>query len=492
MRLSGLADALRDLCTLAFPEGKEGGNPVLTGVCSDSRRVEPGDLFLALPGFRENGLRFVREAAARGARAALGTPTTGLEIPFLIPLDGAEVARVAGEAAHTLAGGPSDSLMVLAVTGTNGKTTVVHLIHQALGKASIPAARCGTLGRCFSGKTQTQEWTTPPSDVLHSWLAEVQSGGGKVVALEASSHALAQDRLAGAAVDAAGWTNLTQDHLDYHPDPEAYARAKARLIHSLPAGAPAFLPEGQDSILGPCRGARAELVPWSLEGSAPLRGRAEFHPEGLLLAVEGSWGAGEIHSSLVGRHNAENLLLAWGLLRAAGLTEEEVSLGLSQAAPPEGRLERICPRGDRFLYVDFAHTPAALEEVLASIRTSHPGKKLGVVFGAGGDRDPGKRFPMGQAAASGSDWCIVTTDNARTESPEAIAEQVAEGVRASGREACIELDRRTAIRAGFEKTAPGDVLVVAGKGHETWQELDGVRHPFDDRLELEEAASCTA
>ena len=313
-----------------------------------------------------------------------------------------------------------------------------------------------------------------------------------MVALEASSHALAQDRLAGAQMDAAGWTNLTQDHLDYHPDPEAYARAKARLIHSLPAGAPAFLPQSQDSILVHCRGARAELVPWSLEGSAPLRGRAEFHPDGLLLAVEGSWGAGEIHSPLVGRHNAENLLLAWGLLRAAGLTVDEASRGLSQAVAPAGRLERICPRGDRFLYVDFAHTPAALEEVLASVRASHPGKKLGVVFGAGGDRDPGKRFPMGKAAASGSDWCIVTTDNARTESPSAIAEQVAEGVRASGRDAFIELDRRAAIRAGLERTAPGDILVVAGKGHETWQELDGVRHPFDDRFELEEAVSCMA
>ena len=490
MRLSGLLDALQDWCDLVSPAGGQGVDPVLTGVCSDSREIVPGDLFLALPGLTSDGMDYASEAVSSGARVVLSAAPGTEKVPYLIPKGSLSLAELAGQVAHVLTGRPSDSLFILGVTGTNGKTTVVHLVHQVLEAASIPTGRCGTLGRFFRGTNHAQNLTTPPVDTLQAWFSEVFQAGGRAVALEASSHGLSQCRLAGVSMDAAGWTNLTQDHLDYHSDIASYAKAKAGLIHALPAGSPAFVPLGEDRILAPCQGALAEIIPWGLGDRAPLRGKVEFHAEGLILAIEGSWGGGEIRSSLVGRHNAENLLLAWGLSRSVGLSEEEASRGLSDATSPIGRLERIRAGGNRFLYVDYAHTPAALEEVLAAIRASHPSKQLGLVFGAGGDRDSLKRFPMGVAAAQGADWCIVTTDNARMESPVSIAEAVADGVRSCGVEPLVELDRRSAIRMGLKKTAPGDVLVVAGKGHETWQNVGGVRFPFSDKVELEEAVGC--
>lgn len=467
-----------------------GADPELRRACFDSRAVEPGDLFCALPGAREDGRRHCAGALSRGAAALLlAPPAAAAAVPQILAGD---AARMAGEAAHLLAGEPSSALWCAAVTGTNGKTSTVLLTAQALDAAGIPCARAGTLGFAFGALARRTVETTAAADRLHGWLAEAEQAGARACALEASSHGIAQQRLAGVRLAAAAWTNLTHDHLDYHRTLEAYADAKAALFHGLEAGATAMVP-AQGGFAEPrTRGLHARRLLWSLEGVGELRGHATFGAGGVCLTIAGELGAAEIQSALPGRHNAENLLLAWGLARLAGVGGAEAAAALGAARGAPGRLERILPGAPWRLFVDYAHTPDALARAIEALRASHPGARLGVVFGAGGDRDARKRGPMGETVARAADWCLVTSDNPRGEEPAAIAAQVAEGVLAAGRAPEIVLDRRAAIRAALARLQPGEVLLVAGKGHEDYQEIRGVRHPFDDRIELEAAARCSA
>ncbi len=488
MRFRRLAHELEAFCT-AEPRD---GDPELLRACFDSRRVRPGDLFCALPGSRVAGARFLEEARGGGAAAfLLPDPAAGAGLPALHCRAGFSPRFVAGRAASILAGRPSENLWVAAVTGTNGKTTVVHLAGRALDSAGIPTLRIGTLGFHFGGAQVPDPNTTPSADRIQEELRRALDGGARAAVLEASSIGLDQDRLAGLAIDAAVWTNLTQDHLDYHGDLQTYARSKAGLFRGLPAGAHAFLPWGASRLRRLCGNLQAAEIGWSLDDSAaPLH--AAFRHEGgrLHLQVQGVLGRAAFSSPLVGRHNAENLLLAFGLLRSAGLGPEEAGNALSGLEAPPGRLERVAPDSPWFLYVDFAHTPDALERTLDALHGAHPRSRVGVVFGAGGDRDATKRGPMGAAVARGADWCIVTSDNPRFEEPAAIAGAVAEGVRKGGARPVVELDRQRAIREGLARLRPGDVLLVAGKGHESCQEVRGVRTPFDDRKELASALSC--
>lgn len=522
MLLSRLARTLSDHCTLAPPgTASADGDPELRRACFDSRRVQPGDLFCALPGEHTDGRRHVADAVDRGAAAVLSVGgLEGLAVPELRVQLGHRPAEVAGRAAAWLRGRPSAELLVAAVTGTNGKSTVVHLLQQAWESAGIAAARIGTLGFAHRGGAVDAANTTPTADLLHGWLAEAVAAGARAVAVEASSHGLDQDRLAGLEVDVAAWTNLSHDHLDYHRDLDAYAAAKARLFAMLPAGAPAFVPADDARVLGAVRGSRAALHTWRLtpagadarsaaarEGrsAAAREARSAAALEGRLLAASGGerggveleigglFGGGRLSSPLVGAHNAENLLVAFGLLRASGVGVDEALAGLASAAPAPGRLQRVAPDAPWRLFVDYAHTPDAVVNALQALRAAYPGARLGVVLGAGGDRDPAKRAPMGAAAARGADWCMFTSDNPRTEDPDAILAQVVAGARAAATDPATveaEVDRRIAIRAALQRLRPGDVLLVAGKGHETYQEIHGVRHPFDDRIELEEAARC--
>jgi len=465
----------------------------LRRACFDSRKVQRGDLFCALPGLQHNGDMFLAEALRKGACAVMrtGAPQV-LEVPeFLIDLQ-SDPAEAAGWAAHFLAGKPSEEMMVVAVTGTNGKTTLVHLLEQAMTQCGIPAARSGTLGLSYRGEERSTPNTTPAADVLHSWLADIRTQGAKALVLEASSHGLDQKRLAGLPVDLVGWTNLTQDHLDYHHSMEEYAKAKARLVHSLPAEGHAFLPFNHALVQGACRGARCGMSSWSLDSSdADLRGQFSVVKEGgLQLLIEGEWGNAEIMSPMVGKHNAANLLLAFGLMRASGASAEEAAraLGALQGAP--GRLEEVAPESDWHLFVDYAHTPDALSHAVDALREVYPESKIGVVFGAGGDRDQDKRPLMGEAVATRADWCVITSDNPRTENPSNIVDAVAQGARFGSANVSTCTDRRAAIQMGLNRLRPGDVLLLAGKGHEPYQEIHGVREPFDDRIELAEAARC--
>lgn len=506
MLLSRLARILSETCTLApLAEARGGADPDLLRAVFDSRQVQVGDLYCAIRGTQVDGRDYVADAIANGAAAVLsigGLPAP-LDVPELRVQLGIDPAHAAGLAANELAGRPSDELFVAALTGTNGKSTVVHLLQQAWQVASVPAARVGTLGFAWAGKERAALNTTPAADELHAFLAETRDAGARAVAVEASSHGIAQHRLAGLAVDVLGWTNLSHDHLDYHGDLESYAAAKAQLVHDLPRGATAFLPP-DPRVQSACRGARCEQVAWGLgDPSLALHGQAELAPQGgLQLQIGGRFGGGILNSRLVGEHNAENLLLAFGMLRVSGLDAETALAGLAAAEAAPGRLQRVATHSPWRLFVDYAHTPDAIERALAALRASYPSARVGIVIGAGGDRDPAKRGSMGAAAAQGADWCMFTSDNPRTEDPQSILAAVVEGAqqavsdseqaaRGSATELLVEVDRRAAIRAAVAHLKGGDVLLVAGKGHEPYQEIHGTRHPFDDCIELAEAVSCS-
>ena len=492
MRFSDLAGLLSGVAADA-PEGAA-GDPDLRRACFDSRRVQAGDLYCALPGHRADGRRFLADAEAAGAAAVLlQGEAPGTNLPLLrVPASGS-VAAFAGEAAHLLAGEPSRALWTSAVTGTNGKSTVVHLVDEALRGVGVASASAGTLGLRVGDRISPVHNTTPAADQLHDWLADAWAAGAEAAILEASSHGIVQDRLAGVRLDAAAWTNLSHDHLDYHQTLDAYGAAKGLLFRHLPAGAVGLLPAAQPGLREHCAGTSAELLDWGLDrGGAALRGELVEAEAELDLRIAGVFGNSRVRSRLIGRHNAENLLLAFGLLRLAGVEADAAGAALSQVGPAAGRLQRVAPDAPWSLYVDYAHTPEALERVLAALRDSHPDASLGVVFGAGGDRDSEKRAPMGAAVASACDWAILTNDNPRSEAPAAIAAQVHAGMVDGDAEVEVELDRHAAIRRAVERLQPGDVLLVAGKGHEDYQEVDGVRHDFDDRVELEEAAACSA
>jgi UDP-N-acetylmuramoyl-L-alanyl-D-glutamate--2,6-diaminopimelate ligase len=492
MLLSRLAQSLADTCTLAPQSVSLADHVEIRRASFDSREVQAGDLYCALPGARTDGRRYLAEAKKRGAVAILhigGVDTLGL--PELRVNLGSKVAFEAGRAASLLAGRPSAELLVAAITGTNGKSTVVHLLQQAWQVGSVPAGRVGTLGFAYGGHETVSLNTTPRGDQLHHWLAQIVTQGARAVAVEASSHGIDQGRLGGLEIDVVGWTNLSHDHLDYHHTLPAYAEAKAQLVHSLSAAAYAFLPACDPLIESATQGSVCQRVAFALEDcSQPLHAVYHSTAEGLHLKIGGEWGEGSLSSPLVGRHNGENLLLAFGLLRASGFSAELAVECLQKASSAPGRLQRVAESSPWLLFVDYAHTPDALERVLLALRESYPGKRIGVVCGAGGDRDPIKRAPMGQAAAEGSDWCMLTSDNPRCENPQSILDAVAAGARPVGKSLFLQLDRRQAICEAVQNLNSGDILLVAGKGHEPYQEINGVRYPFDDREILLEAVNC--
>lgn len=480
------------------PHGLDGGfDPQLLRACFDSRQVRPGDLFCALGGLRTDGRQYLSQAFEQGAGAFLlqGGQRYGA-VPHLVledKLDTTDVARSAGLAAHHLAGAPSDNMWIGAVTGTNGKSTVVHLVEQALNRCGVSAAGGGTLGLRFGETEQGVVNTTPSADILHGWLQEVLQEGAEAALFEASSVGIEQQRIAGVAIDCAAWTNLSHDHLDIHGTMEAYAAAKAKMFLALTDQAVALVP-AEEPLQALCRPTSATMVTWALHhDDADLRGICRVRPEGVHLDIRGIFGSGEIQSTLIGAHNAENLLLAFGMLRCAGIEPAPACEALASCTSVPGRLQRIAPEHAAHLFVDYAHSPEALDHVARALREAYPDARLGVVFGAGGDRDRAKRAPMGAAVADVADWCVITSDNPRGEEPGSIVAAVAEGVDASAQDckAIEEVDRRVAIRLAVARLQPGDVLLVAGKGHETYQEIEGVRHAFDDCEELLEAVACS-
>ena len=477
MRLSALL--MRDLAS----------DPEITGVTADSRKAAPGVLFAALPGVKADGAAFASSAVEQGAAAVLAAaPIDGLRAPVIIAHD---VRRAYALAAKVFHGAQPETC--LAVTGTNGKTSVAvfcRQIFQTLGKSS---ASLGTLGLTAGDEALTGPGlTTPDAGELARMLAELAQRRVTHLALEASSHGIEQRRLDGVTLKAAGFTNLTQDHLDYHGSMEAYGAAKLRLFTDLlPRGGWAVL--NADSPAYPmfaaaCADNGHSLLSVGHAGRDLRLARREASSDGQSLDLDVDGRRYTVRLPLAGAFQADNALVAAGLCIAAGEAPDAVLGALETLQGAPGRLQRVgagLRGGDA--YVDYAHTPDGLETVLKSLRP-HARGRLIVVFGAGGDRDVTKRALMGKAAAILADVAIVTDDNPRGEDPAAIRAAIlaaAPGAREIG-------DRRAAIAAGVEMLGPGDVLVVAGKGHERGQTVAGVVHPFDDVEETAKALGLAA
>jgi UDP-N-acetylmuramoyl-L-alanyl-D-glutamate--2,6-diaminopimelate ligase len=452
-------------------------DPDITGVTADSRRVKPGYLFAALPGANLDGRRFVPAALDAGAAAILaGEDMPGLSTPVV---RAADPRRAYALAAAALSG--HQPRVVVAVTGTNGKTSVAAFCRQIFARLGYASASMGTLGvRAGDEQLTAPGLTTPDAGDVADMMARLAERGVTHLALEASSHGVDQRRLDGVQLTAAGFLNLTQDHLDYHGDMEAYRAAKLRLFHTLlPRGRTAVLNADSDAFPAFAAAVRTHghtLMTVGAMGQGLNLIARRPAPNGQRLRI-GAWGREyEIVLPLAGAFQAANALVAAGLCIAAGGAVEDVLAALEGLEGAPGRMQKIGegPRGG-VAYVDYAHTPDGLRTVLTALRP-HASGRLIVVFGAGGDRDRGKRPQMGAIAADLADIAIVTDDNPRSEPPEAIRAEVMAG--APGLE---EIGGRAeAIAAAVARLAKGDILVVAGKGHEQGQDIGGVVHPFDD------------
>jgi UDP-N-acetylmuramoyl-L-alanyl-D-glutamate--2,6-diaminopimelate ligase len=451
------------------------GDPTreIAAVEIDSRRVMPGALFIAVPGEHTDGHAYVDAAIKNGAVAvvveearALGVPdgVTAIAVP--------DTRRALSVLAAAFYGDPSRTLDVLGVTGTNGKTTTTRMIAAILEASGRPCGVIGTVGAQFRDKSWTLENTTPLPPELHGLLAQMKELGAWAVAMEVSSHALALDRVEDVHFRVAALTNITRDHLDFHQTLEAYAAAKHRLFGMTQAAVLNIDDEHGARWYGEIRH-RMPTLSYSLHGEADLVARnVVTGASGSTFEVDGV--AMRVH--LPGFFNLSNALAAIGVARTLGIDLETAAHGLDVLDRVPGRMEHVSG-GDVDVVVDYSHTPDSLENALVALReTTEHG--LAVVFGCGGDRDRGKRPEMGRVAATYADRIYVTSDNPRSESPAAIVAEIETGIGAHAH--VVEVDRRAAILRAIDEAAPGDVVLIAGKGHETYQIIGGQTLPFDD------------
>ncbi len=485
-----------------------GRTPVVTGITLDSRRVLPGDLYAAVPGSRAHGAEFAAAARDAGAVAALTDPTGaalcgGAGLPVLVV---PEPRRVLGDLAARIYGDPAAALRLVAVTGTQGKTTTTRLAESALLAAGVRAAVIGTIGTRIAGEEVATSLTTPEATDLHGLFAVMRERDVACCVMEVSSHALVMGRVDGVVFDVAAFTNLGRDHLDFHADVEEYFAAKARLF--TPARSRLAVVNADDEHGR--RLVREATVPVRTYAVDPDRpDRADrAHLAGLAdvcMAEPADWLATDVMAApersdftvrtredafpatvpLPGGFNVANALCALAALGEAGFDARAVAAAMGSAGGVPGRLERV-DAGQRFLaVVDYAHKPDAVEAVLRALRPRTTGRLL-LVLGAGGDRDPGKRPLMGAVAARLADVLVVTDDNPRGEDPARIRAAVLAGARGGTAEVHEVGDRRAAIALAVRSARRGDTVLVAGKGHETGQEVEGTVHPFDDREVLKD------
>jgi UDP-N-acetylmuramoyl-L-alanyl-D-glutamate--2,6-diaminopimelate ligase len=478
---------------LAIKLASGSASTIITDIVEDSRRATPGCLFAARAGLSFDGRAFIGDAVARGAVAVLTTETDRQRVPqSAAALLAADVTAVVGALAERLNGRPSRALRLVGVTGTNGKTTVSHLAHQMLQRAGV---RCGLMGtvRIDDGlEVKPADLTTPPAPEISRQLAAMVRNGCAAAVMEVSSHALHQGRTAGLEFDVAVFTNLSGEHLDYHGTLEAYARAKAILLRSLPPEGFAVINADDPTAGRMTEGCDARVVSCSLsDPGADCYAEIGRQSLGSVEAVlRGPWGAFEVSLPLAGRHNVANALQAVAACFVLGVDAAALGRALACCTAPPGRLEPVTGPDDAFtILVDYAHTDDALANVLGTLRPLVPeGGSLRVVFGCGGDRDPTKRPRMGRVAAEFADELYVTSDNPRTEDPEVIIDQIVKGVPSLRWPDTIMLvDRRVAIETAVDRARPGDVVLIAGKGHEPYQIVGTEKRTFDDRHVAAEA-----
>ena len=462
------------------------GGRLVTGLAYDSRRVEPGFVFVAIRGYNTDGHLFLNEAVARGAPAvvvedprAVPPGTSWVQVPD----SRRALARLAGFWYHH----PDRTMKMVGITGTNGKTTTAYLIRWLYRTAGLTTGLCGTVQNLVGDTPYPVERTTPESLDLHRLLAGMRDHGVQAAVLEVSSHALALSRVAGIEFDVAVFTNLTQDHLDFHRDMDAYLAAKARLFHCLGEtthkNTAKFAVINADDPHGEAlaRLSRVRVWRYGLHHPADVwASDLEPGPAGTSFTVHGPFGALPVRFALPGLFNVYNALAACAVGAGEGLPPEVLGRALEEFGGVPGRFEAV-NRGQNFaVFVDYAHTPDGLENVLRTARSFTRGR-LWVVFGCGGDRDRGKRPLMGEIAARLADVSVLTSDNPRSEDPLAILREVAAG--AAGGNYVIEPDRAAAIRLALTGAQSGDTVLIAGKGHEDYQIVGDRRLPFDDRVQ---------
>jgi UDP-N-acetylmuramoyl-L-alanyl-D-glutamate--2,6-diaminopimelate ligase len=469
----------------------------ITGVGHDSRTVAPGFLFVGIRGFRHDGRAFIADALSRGAAAVMvDREPAAVAIPPGITVIRVPDSRVAlAAAACRFFDNPSASLRLVGVTGTNGKTTTTYLVEAILGAAGRTTGLLGTIEYRCGTVSFPGERTTPEASDLQSLLHRMRDLGAWGAVMEVSSHSLSLHRVDGCEFDVGIFTNLTQDHLDFHKTMQGYAEAKARLFQMLgrdrrKSGDAAAVLNADDPWSPFMQGqTRARVIRFSLTGEADLRVRVmSLTLAGIRATVESPWGRLEITSPLVGGHNLANILGAAAACLHLGVERDAVEKGLASLRAVPGRFEKVDAGQPFGVVVDYAHTPDALERVLQIAREFTAGRVI-ALFGCGGDRDRGKRPLMGEAAARLADYVVLTSDNPRSEDPQAILAEIEAGVQkaysGSERHATIP-DRREAIRVALTRAEPGDLVVIAGKGHETYQVLRDRTIPFDDRVVAKE------
>lgn len=474
------------------------GKVVVGGVRHDSRATEAGDLFVAIAGADHDGADYHEGAVERGAVAVLAERQLPVSVPLLIS---SNARRDLASASEIVYGHPTKALRTVGITGTNGKTTVAHLLEDAIAGAGHAPALMGTTGCRIGGQTVPAQHTTPEADDISRFARRAVGSGSTHLVMEVSSHGLAHHRVDAVSFEVAAFTNLTQDHLDFHGTLEAYGAAKARLFTELRPRVcvvnvdDAFGQELAESLGGRVircsAGANSEAEVWV--GSSSLDGT------GIAASFETPSGRFELRSPLVGAHNLENLAVTLGCAEALGLPMDKVVRALASSVGSPGRLERITRDESFGVFVDYAHTPDALRRVLDALRPLATSRLI-AVFGAGGDRDTSKRAPMGEAAVHGADVVVITSDNPRSEAPERIVEAIEQGTRRAGgvhvtldalataaRGVTTVLDRHEAIHHAIAAAKEGDIVLIAGKGHETTQTVGTSVIPFDDREQAREA-----
>ena len=447
----------------------------------DSRAVEPGGAFVAIRGTAADGHSFIDNAIENGARVVVCEAVPGAvreRFPTVVFATVSDTRTALAEMAAARYGDPADALRLVGVTGTNGKTTVAFLMHHLLEQLGTTTGLLSTIEVRMGPETTTTDLTTPGPIELQRTLRRMVENDCTACAMEVSSHALDQDRVHGLDFDTAIFTNLTTDHLDYHGTPQAYRQAKKTLFDGLSADATALYNADDEAGAQMVADTDAATVSFALDREADIRPEIrESRVEGLRLAIGGR----ERTFRLAGRFNAYNLAAAYGTGRALGHDAGAVLDALAEAPPVPGRFEQLTFADGATVVVDYAHTPDALENILRAVRETAPAEvTLWCVFGCGGDRDPSKRGTMGRIAEQRADRVIVTSDNPRTEQPEAIMDDIRRGVDRPDEMAWI-VDREDAIRTAAENAASGDVVVIAGKGHETYQTIGTKKRPFDDR-----------
>lgn len=475
---------------------------IVHGLTQDSRIVRPGDAFVAIGPVDNSpstwhGLGFVEQARAAGAAAILFEPPAPDTLPA--PADAIAVPGLRhrlGAMADTFYGHPSRQMTVVGVTGTNGKTSFVQLLGQAWHLLGLTGGSIGTLGAGLYGQVQPTGFTTPLVLQTHALLAQLHEAGAQAVAMEVSSHALVQTRVDAVAFDVAVFTNLTRDHLDYHGTMEGYGAAKARLFQR--AGLRAAVVNLDDAFGATLPGKLADgvqLVGVSALGAAQAAVQARdvvLDASGIGFSLALGDAVHPVRSPLLGRFNVDNLLAVAGVLHATGIAPARIAQVLGQLRPIHGRMNRLGGvDGQPLVVIDYAHTPDALQQALTSLR-GHLEGRLICVFGCGGDRDRGKRPQMARIAQQHADAVIVTDDNPRSEDGDAIVADIVAGFDAHGVRFEVQRDRARAIAHAVSQAQAGDIVLIAGKGHEPYQEVHGVRHAFDDTVQARAALEARA